>query len=217
MRVFLFFFFEYSLFLVVLFLFWALASGMCVTYRVFVSSLYLLFFSVWGVFFLGYFYFLLYDQLACCGSHFAVTGLSLCAGLDNRLGVIYLWPFIYIYIFITLVTLVYCFAYNYTELFSFQFYVIFIFFVGGVLFYVNSLVLFFFAYEAFLIPSFLILYNFAKTRKAVEAAFLMFFWTQLGAVFLIFNFQYVFFISGVAGFSELSFTSFTSCELSFLF
>lgn len=90
MCVFLFFFFEYSLFLVVLVVFWALASGTCVAYRVFISSIYLLFFSAWGVFFLGYFYFLLYDQLACCGNHFALTGLGLGAGFDNRLGVIYL-------------------------------------------------------------------------------------------------------------------------------
>nr|YP_011027857.1 NADH dehydrogenase subunit 4 [Euplotes cristatus]UPM52067.1 NADH dehydrogenase subunit 4 [Euplotes cristatus] len=212
-----FFLFEYTLFLVVLFVVWVLVSGTYTSYRVFVSSTYLLFFSVWGVFFLGYFYFLLYDQLTCWSFQSLVPCIELGAGLANGLGVAYLWPFVYIYIFITLVTLIYCFSYNYAELLSFQLYIIFIFLMGGSLFFVNSLALFFFAYEAFLIPSFLILYNFAKTRKAVEAAFLMFFWTQLGAVFLIFNFQYVFFVSGVAGFNELGFTSFTSLEFSFLF
>lgn len=58
---------------------------------------------------------------------------------------------------------------------AFQFYLVSILITGGLLFYVNSLLMFFFSYEAFLIPSFLVLYNFAKTRKAVEAAFLMFF------------------------------------------
>lgn len=196
---------------------WALVSGTYVTYRVFVSSTYLLFFSIWGIFILGYFYFLLYDQLSCFNFYSPGVCTELGSGLDNRLGVVYLWPFVYIYVFITLITLVYCFSYNYTELFSFQFYVIFIFLIGGALFYVNSLVLFFFAYEAFLVPSFLILYNFAKTRKAVEASFLMFFWTQLGAVFLIFNFQYVFFVSGVSGFNELAFAALTPLEFSFLF
>lgn len=77
--------------------------------------------------------------------------------------------------------------------------------------------MFFFSYEAFLIPSFLVLYNFAKTRKAVEAAFLMFFWTQLGAVFLIFNLQYVFFSAGVTTFDALGFVVYSPLESHFLF
>jgi formate hydrogenlyase subunit 3/multisubunit Na+/H+ antiporter MnhD subunit len=50
-----------------------------------------------------------------------------------------------------------------------------ILFAGYTLFYTDSLVLFFMAYELLLIPSFFILYKFAKTRRAVEAAYLMFF------------------------------------------
>nr|ACX30996.1 NADH dehydrogenase subunit 4 [Moneuplotes crassus] len=130
---------------------------------------------------------------------------------------LYAWPFIYIYVFISLVTLLICFAYNRAELLTFQFYLIIIFITGSLLFYVNSLFMFFISYEAFLLPSFLVLYNFAKTRKAVEAAFLMFFWTQLGAVFLIFNFQYVFFLSGTSTFNELSFVLYSPLEAHFLF
>jgi hypothetical protein len=46
---------------------------------------------------------------------------------------------------------------------------------GYVLFFTDSVILFFFSYETLLIPSFFILYNFAKTRRCVEAAYLMFF------------------------------------------
>ena len=71
--------------------------------------------------------------------------------------------------------MLYSFAYNSQTLLNFKLYVLVILLAGGVLFFANSLVLFFFAYETLLIPSFLILYNYAKTRKSVEAAFLMFF------------------------------------------
>nr|YP_011027893.1 NADH dehydrogenase subunit 4 [Euplotes vannus]UPM52103.1 NADH dehydrogenase subunit 4 [Euplotes vannus] len=130
---------------------------------------------------------------------------------------LYAWPFVYIYLFISLITLLFCFAYNRNELATFQFYLTVIFITGGVLFYADSLILFFFSYEAFLLPSFLVLYNFAKTRKAVEAAFLMFFWTQLGAIFLIFNFQYIFFLSGVSTFNELTYVVYSPLEAQFLF
>jgi NADH:ubiquinone oxidoreductase subunit 4 (subunit M) len=46
---------------------------------------------------------------------------------------------------------------------------------GYTMFFTSSLLIFFFSYEMLLIPSFFILYNFAKTRKCVEAAYLMFF------------------------------------------
>lgn len=106
-----------------------------------------------------------------------------------------IFPFIYIFILITLTSLIYCFAYNFNELFNFTLYISCIFLSGLVFFFSNSLFLFFVGYESLLIPSFLILYHFAKTRKSVEAAYLMFFWTQFGALFLILNFQYLFFIN----------------------
>jgi len=131
--------------------------------------------------------------------------------------VYYFWPFIFIFILITWLTLVYCFTYNKTELVSFFFFTSIIFLVGGGLFFVNSLLIFFLLYETFLLPSFFILYNFAKTRKAVEAAFLMFFWTQFGATILIFNFQYLFFITESFFFYNLWFINFSFFEIQFLF
>ena len=68
-----------------------------------------------------------------------------------------------------------------------------------------------------LIPSFFILYNFAKTRKCVEAAYLMFFWTQFGALFLIFAFLYLFQASGSHSFEIINLTYFSTYELNFLF
>lgn len=68
-----------------------------------------------------------------------------------------------------------------------------------------------------LIPSFFILYKFAKTRRCVEAAYLMFFWTQFGALFLIFSFLYLFFICETSLFSVITLSNFSSFEVNFLF
>lgn len=135
----------------------------------------------------------------------------------NEVDSILYWPFIYIFTLITLLTLVYSFAYNTKELLNFKSYIWLILVAGGFFFAVNSLFIFFLAYEALLLPSFLILYNFAKTRKAVEAAFLMFFWTQFGAIFLIINFQYLFFITGSTSLTYNSMFLFSNQEAYFLF
>jgi len=127
------------------------------------------------------------------------------------------WPFVYVFAFVTPLTLVFCFIYNKNELRQFTIYITAILFLGFLLFSVNSIFLFFIIYEAFLIPSFLTLYSFAKTRKAVEAAYLMFFWTQFGALFLILNFQYLFFISNISMFSSFAELSFSPAESHFLF
>lgn len=88
---------------------------------------------------------------------------------------VYYFPFIYVFLFVTVLSIVFCLSYNVDELMSFMFYVLVILLAGYVLFFTDSLVLFFLAYEMLLIPSFFILYKFAKTRRCVEAAYLMFF------------------------------------------
>lgn len=130
---------------------------------------------------------------------------------------VYSFPFIYIFIFITMLSLLFCLSYNVNELLAFSFYVTLIFIAGYVLFFTDSLILFFFSYETLLIPSFFILYNFAKTRRCVEAAYLMFFWTQFGALFLLFGFMYIFFICGTSSFSSINDFYFNSFELNFIF
>ena len=88
---------------------------------------------------------------------------------------IYSFPFVYIFIFITILSLLFCLAYNSNELTTFSLYIVIILAAGYVLFFTDSLILFFFSCEVLLVPSFFILYNFAKTRRCVEAAYLMFF------------------------------------------
>jgi len=130
---------------------------------------------------------------------------------------IYSFPFIYIFVFITIISLFFCLAYNINELSIFSFYVVIILTAGYLLFFTDSLILFFFSYEALLIPSFFILYNFAKTRRCVEAAYLMFFWTQFGALFLILGFLYIFFTCNTSSFSNITNFYFNPFELNFLF
>ena len=137
--------------------------------------------------------------------------------LNLNLISVYYFPFIYIFILITVLSIIFCLAYNTSELTLFIFYCTLILMAGYLLFFTDSLLLFFLAYELLLVPSFFILYNFAKTRRCVEAAYLMFFWTQFGALFLIFSFLYLFFICGTSHFSTMSNFYFSSFELNFLF
>jgi len=88
---------------------------------------------------------------------------------------VYYFPFIYIFLVITLLSILYCLSYNINELTAFIFYCTIILLAGYILFFTDSIILFFLAYEMLLVPSFFILYNFAKTRRCVEAAYLMFF------------------------------------------
>ena len=130
---------------------------------------------------------------------------------------VYYFPFLYIFISITILSILFCLAYNTNELSAFLLYCLIILTAGYSMFFTSSLLIFFLAYEMLLVPSFFILYNFAKTRKCVEAAYLMFFWTQFGALFLIFAFLYLFYISNSHSFEVISLIYFSTYELNFLF
>lgn len=130
---------------------------------------------------------------------------------------VYIYPFIYVFLLITALSIIFCLTYNKDELISFMFYCQVILISGYFLFFTDSLILFFFSYEMLLVPSFFILYKFAKTRRCVEAAYLMFFWTQFGALFLIFGFLYLFFIVGNSNFSTITNYYFSTFEVNFLF
>lgn len=142
-----------------------------------------------------------------------VCALSLSAGLID----VYLYPFIYVFILITVLSIIFCLTYNKDELYSFMFYCSIILVSGYFLFFTDSIITFFFAYEMLLVPSFFILYKFAKTRRCIEAAYLMFFWTQFGALFLVFGFLYLFFIVGTSSFNSVSLHYFSGFEVNFLF
>jgi formate hydrogenlyase subunit 3/multisubunit Na+/H+ antiporter MnhD subunit len=130
---------------------------------------------------------------------------------------VYFFPFIYVFLLVTILSIVFCLTYNIDELSSFMFYCINILIAGYILFFTDSLILFFFSYEMLLIPSFFILYKFAKTRRCVEAAYLMFFWTQFGALFLILALIYMFFVCNSSQFSLISYFYFNPFEVNFLF
>ena len=130
---------------------------------------------------------------------------------------VYYYPFIYVFLIVTVLSIVFCLSYNKDELMSFMFYCQLILLAGYALFFTDSIILFFLAYEMLLVPSFFILYKFAKTRRCVEAAYLMFFWTQFGALFLIFALIYLFLVVNSSKFSVISFYYFTSFEINFLF
>ena len=130
---------------------------------------------------------------------------------------VYCFPFIYIFVVVTAISLVFCLSYNSNELTTFTFYCVVIMLAGTTMFFTSSLLVFFLAYETLLVPSFFILYNFAKTRRCVEAAYLMFFWTQFGALFLIFAFLYILILSGSASFEALSLLYLSPYEVNFLF
>jgi len=150
-------------------------------------------------------------------TYVAVNGLLDSCYLDLHFSSVYYFPFIYIFIIVTFLSLFFCLAYNKDELLSFTVFCFIILLAGYTLFYTDSLILFFMAYEMLLIPSFFILYKFAKTRRSVEAAYLMFFWTQFGAMFIIFSFMYLFFVTGCSSFTHLSMCNLSTFELNFIF
>ena len=146
-------------------------------------------------------------------SHRLINNESLGVSISQ----VYTYPFIYVFILVTMLSIIYCLSYNFDELYSFMFYIQIILTSGYVLFFTDSLILFFFSYEMLLIPSFFILYKFAKTRRCVEAAYLMFFWTQFGALFLIFALLYISSVCTTFYFSAISDTYFSPTEVNFLF
>jgi formate hydrogenlyase subunit 3/multisubunit Na+/H+ antiporter MnhD subunit len=88
---------------------------------------------------------------------------------------VYYFPFVYIFVLVTVLSTLFCLSYNVNELTTFVFYCAIILAAGYTMFFTGSLLVFFLAYEMLLVPSFFILYGFAKTRKCVEASYLMFF------------------------------------------
>ena len=137
--------------------------------------------------------------------------------VNSNLIYIYYFPFIYIFLLVTVLSVFFCLAYSANETIIFTFYCATILISGYVLFFTDSLLIFFFSYEMLLVPSFFILYKFAKTRRCVEAAYLMFFWTQFGALFLIFSFLYLFFLTNSLSFQKNELFDFSSFEINFLF
>lgn len=190
--------------------------------RVFLSSTLFLFFTTFSLmnYLLDYYQEMLlisYSGTVDVMTTYCVDKMYNTNALGLNLVQVYCFPFIYVFLLVTVLSIVFCLTYNVDELFSFMFYCQVILLAGYILFFTDSLILFFLAYEMLLVPSFFILYKFAKTRRCVEAAYLMFFWTQFGALFLIFAFLYLFAVSGSSQFSVISYFFFSPFEINFVF
>jgi len=149
--------------------------------------------------------------------NYFLTKIFLTTSLNINLIEVYYYPFIYIFLLVTVLSIIFCLTYNIDELLSFMFYIKIILISGYLLFFTDSIILFFLAYEMLLIPSFFILYKFAKTRRCVEAAYLMFFWTQFGALFLLFALLYLFLVINTSQFSVINYNYFSIFEVNFFF
>ena len=129
---------------------------------------------------------------------------------------LYYFPFIYIFVIVTLLSIICCLAYNGNESYVFINYCIMIVFAGLGVFFTDSILWFFLSYEMLLLPSFFILYRFAKTRRCIEASYLMFFWTQFGALILIFGFLFAILVTNSTSFDQWRLFAFSPFEKSFL-
>lgn len=76
----------------------------------------------------------------------------------------------------------------------------------------DNLFIFFLGYELLLLPSFLILYKYAKTYRCVEAAYIMFFWTQFGSFFILFIIFYLMMNYSIINFTDLGYSVITPVE-----
>lgn len=129
---------------------------------------------------------------------------------------IYYFPFVFIFILITFLSIISCLSYNRSEISAFILYCFIINVAGMGIFLTDSVILFFLAYEILLLPSFFILYRFAKTRRCIEAAYLMFFWTQFGALFLLLSFLYVILLTNSTSFAHFADVNLSRFEVNFL-
>jgi len=189
--------------------------------RVFLTQIlfFLLLFLVFLNYILNYYHLTMFYQGGNIGFSSLILTSSICHldALSLNLIDVYIYPFIYIFLIVTMLSIIFCMSYNYDELINFMVFYQIIFLAGYLFFFTTSIIIFFFAYEMLLVPSFFILYKFAKTRRCVEAAYLMFFWTQFGALFLIFALLYLFFLCGSSFFINISSHYFSVFEVNFLF
>ena len=137
--------------------------------------------------------------------------------LDYEFLTIILGPYLLLTFVITFISLLTILAFNNNEIFSFINIFILVIIFGLILLSTNSLLVFFLSYEIIVFPSFYILYKFGKSRKSIEASFLMFFWTQFGAFFLLFSILYIYLNLGITKFSILALLTLPKWELFLLY
>ena len=106
--------------------------------------------------------------------------------------ILIIYPFFFTLGLVLCISLLLSLSYNRLEFFYFIIFLTLIFIASCGLFITSSFLSFLFFYELLVLPSVFILYFFSKTRKNIEATYLMFFWTQFGVIFLLFAFFYIY-------------------------
>lgn len=91
----------------------------------------------------------------------------------------------YVFILITFISFIFTVIFFNYYLYHYILFITTIYLSTYILLFTNNLIIFFISYEFLLFPAFYILYTFAKTYRCVEAAYIMLFWTQFGAIILI--------------------------------
>jgi len=129
----------------------------------------------------------------------------------------YSYPFAYTFLTVIMLSFINCLSYHRDDVRTFTLFLKLITLSGVIVLTSNSMILFFLAYETLLIPSFMILYKFAKSRRCIEAAYAMFFWTQFGALLIILAFFYSFHITMSHDFTVLASMQLRLVEVNFLF
>ena len=142
--------------------------------------------------------------ITVAGAYFILTGWGVSSlpgyffGFYFNEPVLVVYPFFLTFGLVLSVSLILSLSYNRLEFFYFIFFLILIFIAGCGLFVASSFLSFLFFYELLVLPSVFILYFFSKTRKNIEATYLMFFWTQFGVIFLLFSFFYIYLTASIS-------------------
>ena len=76
----------------------------------------------------------------------------------------------------------------------------------------NDLVIFFFLYEALLIPSFLFVYKISQSQRGVQASLYFVIWTQLGSFMVMFVVLYLVYSSGFTSYNFTNLYTFSKME-----
>ena len=123
----------------------------------------------------------------------------------------------YVFILITFISFIFTVIFFNYYLYHYIIFIITIYISTYVLLFTNNLIVFFISYELLLFPAFYILYTFAKTYRCVEAAYVMLFWTQLGAIILISIITFILLKYNIYYFNKLFNMRLTAMEKNLLF
>ena len=123
----------------------------------------------------------------------------------------------YVFILITFISFIFTVIFFNYYIYHYIVFIITIYISTYILLFTNNLIVFFISYELLLFPAFYILYIFAKTYRCVEAAYVMLFWTQFGAIILITVIAFIYLKYNIYYFNNLFNMHLTLFEKNLLF